>query len=274
MWLSYDSVWNERDPNYLSFCGGDPVNGFDPKGKCVENAPPSLNFGTAPIMATGIETTTYLNNGSSFTTGLPNQPAALYDPNDVSGHSYNAVTQPTGQTGLYVGANPLPANYGQTTVTPITQTDIDQQQRLRFLLNTGTLLATALTGTEGEAPGILAAEDTIQIGYHATAPANVDSILANGLYDSAGGRLGGGGIYVNNTPEGAIAEYMSVPGRPTPTVLQVQYTPGLNYTITPPPTGYTMGPLPLAGDTLTTGSIRLPGTFNTIIRNGSATVVP
>jgi hypothetical protein len=35
-WLTYDSVWNERDPNYYSFAGGDPVNGFDPDGRCVE----------------------------------------------------------------------------------------------------------------------------------------------------------------------------------------------------------------------------------------------
>jgi RHS repeat-associated protein len=43
-WLTYDSVWNERDPNAYTFCGGDPVNGFDSNGKCVENAPPSLNI--------------------------------------------------------------------------------------------------------------------------------------------------------------------------------------------------------------------------------------
>jgi RHS repeat-associated protein len=35
MWLSYDSAWNEKDPNYLTFCGGDPINGFDPDGRCV-----------------------------------------------------------------------------------------------------------------------------------------------------------------------------------------------------------------------------------------------
>jgi RHS repeat-associated protein len=33
MWLSYDPTWNERDPNYLSFCGGDPIMGFDPDGR-------------------------------------------------------------------------------------------------------------------------------------------------------------------------------------------------------------------------------------------------
>jgi len=32
-WLSGDSDWNERDPNYYSFAGGDPINGFDPDGR-------------------------------------------------------------------------------------------------------------------------------------------------------------------------------------------------------------------------------------------------
>jgi RHS repeat-associated protein len=38
MWLSYDPIWNERDPNYLTFCGGDPINSFDPDGRCANPA--------------------------------------------------------------------------------------------------------------------------------------------------------------------------------------------------------------------------------------------
>jgi RHS repeat-associated protein len=34
-WLGFDSVWNGGDPNAYSFCGGDPVNGFDSDGRCV-----------------------------------------------------------------------------------------------------------------------------------------------------------------------------------------------------------------------------------------------
>ncbi len=32
-WLTYDSVWNARDPNYYSFAGGEPIMGFDPDGR-------------------------------------------------------------------------------------------------------------------------------------------------------------------------------------------------------------------------------------------------
>jgi len=35
-WLSYDTLWNERDPNYLTFAGGDPINYFDADGRCVK----------------------------------------------------------------------------------------------------------------------------------------------------------------------------------------------------------------------------------------------
>jgi RHS repeat-associated protein len=113
-----------------------------------------------------------------------------------------------------------------------------------------------------------------KIGYHATNPDNVGSILDNGFRDSQAGRLGGGGVYVNDTPEGAVAEYMAHnPEGPAPAVLQVQYDPGLNYQVSLPTAPSTTGPLPLAADTITTPSVRASGTFNTIIRNGTATPV-
>ena len=32
-WLTYDSLWNSRDPNYYTFAGGDPINYFDSNGR-------------------------------------------------------------------------------------------------------------------------------------------------------------------------------------------------------------------------------------------------
>jgi hypothetical protein len=147
-WLTYDSVWNERDPNAYTFCGGDPVNGFDSNGKCVENAPNAITFGIAPVMQTSIQTTVYFNDGSSATTGLPGQPALLYDPSQVAGNSYNTVTQPTGQYQYYASQNGLPADYGQTTSTPITTLQVENQQDMQFLIGTATVLATVFTDTE------------------------------------------------------------------------------------------------------------------------------
>jgi RHS repeat-associated protein len=36
-WLSGDSDWNERDPNYYTFAGGDPINNFDYDGRMSRN---------------------------------------------------------------------------------------------------------------------------------------------------------------------------------------------------------------------------------------------
>lgn len=36
-WLSGDPAWNERDPNYYTFAGGDPINYFDHDGRMSRN---------------------------------------------------------------------------------------------------------------------------------------------------------------------------------------------------------------------------------------------
>ena len=43
MWLSPDPQWNDRDPSYWSYCGGDPINTFDPDGRCVSGASGAAN---------------------------------------------------------------------------------------------------------------------------------------------------------------------------------------------------------------------------------------
>jgi hypothetical protein len=37
-WLTYDSVWNERDPNWYTFVGGEPIMGFDADGRLATTA--------------------------------------------------------------------------------------------------------------------------------------------------------------------------------------------------------------------------------------------
>jgi RHS repeat-associated protein len=51
-WLTYDSVFDESDPNGFSAFGGDPINGFDSDGRCVEGAATAtgnLLYGTASL---------------------------------------------------------------------------------------------------------------------------------------------------------------------------------------------------------------------------------
>ena len=57
-WLTYDSVWNERDPNYYTFAGGDPVNGFDPDGRF------NRNYYQAQLNSQTSDFNAWLNNNS------------------------------------------------------------------------------------------------------------------------------------------------------------------------------------------------------------------
>jgi RHS repeat-associated protein len=61
-WLTYDSVWNAADPNYYSFAGGDPVNGFDSDGRCVDGsvtAVGNLLMGAATFAANTLGAASY-----------------------------------------------------------------------------------------------------------------------------------------------------------------------------------------------------------------------
>ena len=116
------------------------------------------------------------------------------------------------------------------------------------------------------------AAEELEVGYHATRAENVASILENGLREGLGGRAGAG-VYLSSTPEGAIAEFAAhYPGL-TPSVLQVGYSPGSNAVLERLMNSYIKGPLPLAADTLSFESVRLGGSMNTVVRNGSSVVL-
>ncbi len=105
MWLSYDSTWNDRDPNYLTFCGGDPINGFDPDGrlgKGLYNGADSLLYGTANLVNNTLGAIGYLAT-SPFAPDWANQQYGSYAQGFV-----NNVTG-TAQLGYNVAAT---ASYG------------------------------------------------------------------------------------------------------------------------------------------------------------------
>jgi hypothetical protein len=98
-------VWNERDPNWYTYCGGDPVNSFDPLGKCGVNSVvnsqwtifPNANLG--PYLTQQGDTTPlpqpYVNNS---------QPAVVVQsfPNDVAVQQNLATLGQAMNTGLQV----------------------------------------------------------------------------------------------------------------------------------------------------------------------------
>lgn len=83
------------------------------------------------------------------------------------------------------------------------------------------------------------------------------------------GRIGSYGTYVNNTPEGAFAEFKFHHPGITPKILEVEYNPGINANSAKPPRKYVMKH-PLNVDSISSPSTRAPGTINTNVLNGSA----
>jgi RHS repeat-associated protein len=105
MWLSYDSTWNEHDPNGMSFCGGNPIGYFDSDGRCIDGAANYLyNGGVAGQALRGIGS--YLNGydnssaGGGYLTGaagtIVNELAGMSAPstyvNGLTGFGNNVST--------------------------------------------------------------------------------------------------------------------------------------------------------------------------------------
>lgn len=114
------------------------------------------------------------------------------------------------------------------------------------------------------------AKGGVTIGYHATYPEAAASILEGGFRPgSKAGRLGSGGVYVNDSVSGAIDEFSYHNPGVTPTVLKVEYSPGRNATAVTPPQKYVESH-PLDADSVSAPSVRAPGTINTNVVNGTA----
>ena len=113
-----------------------------------------------------------------------------------------------------------------------------------------------------------------RIGYHATRPEYAESIRNEGFRLSEGGRLGGGGVYVSDSAETAVAEFGAHNPGMTPEILRVQYDPGFEHVLPAAPDApYFKGVMPPEwADSVTAPSIQSPRGWNTIVRNGSQIV--
>ncbi|MEW5960983.1 MAG: hypothetical protein AB1801_24925, partial [Chloroflexota bacterium] len=110
-------------------------------------------------------------------------------------------------------------------------------------------------------------------GYHATDPDVVPLIEKNGFRNGqAPGRLGANGVYVNNTPEGAIAEFAHHNPGKTPAVLKVEYSPGVEAVTDVAPIKY-VEDIPLNVDSVSAPSVRNPTTTNTNVFNNSVRII-
>jgi RHS repeat-associated protein len=175
--LNADPLGHAASLDLYSYCGGDPVNGFDPDGRLVtrntesgsENAPLPLEYGRVAVMQQSIFTDYCFTDGTHTGPTAPSQ-AIMYDADKLGGNRYWNKTEPTGQYYTYIrdsrDGGPLsdPAyGSGKTTWTPITTTDIEQRQRVNFLASLPTVIL-YMDGAGGLVEGVsarLLAADTL-----------------------------------------------------------------------------------------------------------------
>ena len=163
-WLTYDSVWNEIDPSGMTFCGGDPVNSVDSDGRLAANGPDNsvqnLNFGTMAVMNTYLQTTRYLSDGSIVINGYPGDNGSVFDPSMWGYSSYTTIRTDTGLSQFFVSESPLPSDYSQTTWTPITTWDVEQQKDTEGAIFLAESILMLDTGTGEFAPEVFGTETT------------------------------------------------------------------------------------------------------------------
>jgi hypothetical protein len=141
-----------------------------------DNGIQNLNFGTMAVMITYLQSTRYLSDGSIVINGYPGDNGSVFDPSMWGYSSYTTIRTDTGLSQFFVSESPLPSDYSQTTWTPITTWDYEQQQETegaKFMLTGVAMLA---TGTEEFAPEIFGTEATVGEG----------TVIAEG---TAGGNL-------------------------------------------------------------------------------------
>jgi len=134
-------------------------------------------------------------------------------------------------------------------------------------------MAAIIVLTKGAGKMLLLKMKKGKIGFHATKPESAKLIKQGGFRESTFGRAGGGGVYINKSKKGALAEYWHHnPNGPIPEIIRVKYTPGKIVQIYNPGK-YIHSPLPIQGDTLMFESLRKSGTFNMFVRNGTIIIL-
>jgi len=192
-WLTYDSVFDESNPNGFSAFGGDPINGFDSDGRCVESTI-ELGVGTVQKVVGGVgqlgaigydmvaQTTWGLAGAGGEYQGVSDLYQNIYQ-NPNAGPTADSILSGTLQTEANIATLGL---YGMGTgfYTGITTGDYSQAQSASL---NALMMAPGASQLNGALNGATTAtEDTLSTTLTAdsTAPANTIT-LPTGLTDEA-----------------------------------------------------------------------------------------
>ena len=229
MWLSYDPTWNERDPSYLTFCGGDPINGFDPDGRISKDV---YNFeykgGVSGYLLNGIGNTlnsysgdnSYIGASASFAGTLFNETGGAVSPSTYAnglgsyGHnvasyynddgwlpatSYALTSWNVGS--IYAGAENFDLHYDTAG-----QQIGDWSQR-------GATIAGGVAGTTGVASGGLSllnwASSALNTSIESSLPSEFNVAGAQNA-GNAGTPPPMGTVYVNPPPNATLAQIQQI----------------------------------------------------------------
>lgn len=302
-WLSPDPVGHAGSLSLYDYCDNDPLNVSDPDGRFGKSvASYTYNGGGAGqglgAISSGFDSLSNygVNRGNSFIAGVGGGGASLFG-------SLSAMTTPKTYVHSAVGfannistvnsfSGPVAAtSYALTSwnvgavYSGIANVDLVTGGPVGDWADRGVRISSGVAATAGIASAGLGGfsavarpatqpQSVVSIGYHATHPDIAPLIQQNGFRaGTAPGRLGSGGTYVNNTHAGAVAEFQYHNPGVTPAVLKVQYDPGINASATIAPRNY-VETLPLYNvDSISAPSLRMPGTININVLNGSVRIV-
>ena len=186
-WLTYDSVWNARDPNYYSFTGGDPINGFDADGRGGVLAPPppwqsqpgqsmSMFQALFPVVATG-------GGARPITGSIQNDITTVQQP-------FYSVAQPALQTEYSFTLGVLTGPIGGGTEGAITWGSVGGAALRGAFVNAGASSTVADVSGEPVAPAFIGGLATGAITGAGGEVASVFSPVAGMSLNAAGGFTG------------------------------------------------------------------------------------
>ena len=291
-WLTYDSVWNERDPNYYSFCGGDPINGFDADGRCVDATGNFIyNGGVASYALNGIGNAlnsysgdnSYLGASAAFAGSLFNEAGSMTAPstyvNGLNGYANNVSTV-YDDSGFWAAGSYATTSWNVGAVySGAANINLATGQPVGDWYQRGTEISGGVASTAGIAAGGLG------VYNWATAPASANANILSGH----GGLVVGDSSPVTTVPQGTSLTVWTEHGNPISDALgnaietgsnvtldqfpeaagARSYLPGSvvpNYTLYPPTWG---NPISIMGNPTT---VAAPANLSTLLQPGMGNV--
>ena len=221
------AFWNERDPNYLSFCGGDPINGFDADGRLskqfyqtsVSQANAVMGWTDDTIINTVAGAGYLADSAAGFVTGDPGFASAAQDwQNSMSPYARQGYYNPTAPVAQIASAGVMFVDPESAAgrVGGMESTVVRDTTQANLITDPARMLPENSTATTATQPSFYVTPNGTAIpatGYRAIGSDSVAQAEAGNIMS------GSGTTYVTFTDISAMS------GSEAGSVLQIPYTP-------------------------------------------------